>query len=251
MKRLLTVAALLMFATSSLTFAKDKDNTKTTGDDATDREMVKLQKKSKVLKTCTATVSTTIRVGDQEVTVAGSGIFKGPGKMRIEESLPDGGGQVVLSDGSYLWMYDRSENMVSRINLSRVYQMTKMEADVHQFDPLRPFRGVKWSTIRHTGPDTIEGVIHESFEAEPLPSILAAQLPSPPVRVRLAIHPTDGLLRSARLYDAEDNEIVVQAFSDIQGNRELEDKSFEFIVPAGAHPMDATNEMIDFFKSVE
>ena len=61
----------------------------------------------------------------------------------------------------------------------------------------------------------------------------------------------DGLLRVARLYDAENIEIIVQVFSDVQGNRELDDKLFEFIVPAGAHPMDATNETIDFFQSIQ
>ena len=252
MKRLIAILVLLALSGASESLlAKENDNTKTTGDDATDREMVKLQKKSRSLKTCTATVTTTIRVEDQEVTVTGSGIFMGPGKMRVEESLPDGGGQVVLSDGSYLWMHDRSENMVSRINLARVYQVTKMEADVHQFDPLRPFRGVDWSSIRYTGKDSVDGAVYEGFAASTLPSLLSAQLPSPPVRVKLSVHPADGLLRMARLYDADENEVVVQTFSDLQGNREVDSKLFEFVAPAGAHPMDATDELIGFFKSVE
>lgn len=251
MKRLFAAVLVGVAMISGSVFAEEDDNKKTTGDDATDREMVKLQKKSGALETCTATVSTTIRVEDQEVTVTAQGLFKKPGKMRIEESLPDGGGQVVVSDGSYLWMHDRTENMVSRINLARVYQMTEMEADVHQHDPLRPFRGVEWSSIRHTGQETVDGVSHETFEAKLLPSLLFAQLPSPPERVILSVHPVDGLLRRAQLYDAEDNEIVVQTFTDVQANRKLNKKSFEFVVPAGAHPMDATNEMIGFFNSVK
>ena len=242
---------LLVLTVSSPLIAEDDDNKKTTGHDATDGKMVELQKMSKPLETCTALVSTTIRIGDQEVTVDANGTFQKSSRMRIEESLPGGGGSVTLSDGSYLWMHDRSENMVTRINLARVYQVTEMEADVHQFDPLRPFRGVKWSTIRHTGLDTIEGVVHEAFEAEPLPSILFAQLPSPPTKVLLSVHPGDGLLRRASLFDAGGSEIVVQRFTEVQGNRKLDKKTFEFIVPAGAHPMDATEEMIGLFSDLK
>ena len=244
------MGVVLVLSTSPVS-CKEDDPTKTTGDSKTDRAMVKLQKKSKALKTCTAQISTTIRIEDQEITISGPGMFKGPGKMRVEKTLPDGSTQLVVNDGSYLWILDRSENMVSRINLSRVYKMTHIEADADQFDPLRPFRGVDWSTIRYVGTDTVSGVVHEAFEATPLPSLLSAQLPSPPTKVRLSIHPVDGLLRVARLYDAENIEIIVQVFSDVQGNRELDDKLFEFIVPAGAHPMDATNETIDFFQSIQ
>ena len=252
MTRLMTVTMGVVFAVAiSPVSGKENDNTKTTGDDKTDREMVKLQKKSKGLKTCTARISTTIRIEDQEVTIEGPGMFKGPGKMRIEKSLPDGSAQLVVNDGSYLWIHDKAENMVSRINLSRVYQVTHIEADVDQFDPLRPFRGVDWSTIRYTGTDTISGIVHEAFEAAPLLSLLFAQLPSPPTKVKLSIHPGDGLLRRARIYDAENNEIIVQTFSDVQGNRELDNRLFEFIAPAGAHPMDETNETIRFFQSIE
>lgn len=237
-------------ATGIATAEDKKDNTKSTGDDRTDREMVKLQKKARGIETVTAELATTIRVEDQEVTLAGPGQFKGPGKMRVEKSLPDGSSQVVLNDGSYLWIHDRGENMVSRINLSRVYQITQAEADVDQFDPLRPFRGVEWTSIRHAGTDTIAGVVHEAFEAMLLPSLLSAQLPSPPTKVRLSIHPADGLLRMARLYNEAGDEVIVQTFLDVQANREIADRTFEFIVPAGAHPMDATDETIRFFQSV-
>lgn len=251
MKRLMTVTIRVVFALAiSPVSGKENDNTQTTGDDRTDREMVKLQKKSKGLKTCTALISTTIRIEDREETIVGPGMFKGPGKMRLEKSQPEESAQLVVNDGSYLWIYDKAENMVSKINLFRVYQATHIEADVDQFDPLRPFRGVDWSTIRHTGTDTISGFVHEAFEAAPLLSFLFA-LPSPPAKVRLSIHPGDGLLRRARIYDAENKEIFVQTFSDVQGNRELDDRLFEFIVPAGAHPMDATNETIGFFQSIE
>tara|TARA_B100000700_G_scaffold328584_2_gene446912 strand:- start:29 stop:781 length:753 start_codon:yes stop_codon:yes gene_type:complete len=250
MKQVTTWFLTLLLAASSV-FAEEKDNTKTTGDDKTDGQMVKLQKKAKGLKTCKATISTTIRIEDQEVTVEGKGLFKGPGKMRVEESMPDGGGQVVLSDGSYLWIHDLSENMVTRINLGRVYQITQLEADVHQFDPLRPFRGVTWESIRYAGQEVSDGETLETFDATPQPSILFAQLPTPPAKVKLAIHPGDGLLRTARLYDADGNEMIVQAFSNVQGNRELEDKRFEFVVPAGAHPMDATNETIGLFQLLQ
>jgi outer membrane lipoprotein-sorting protein len=250
MKHLIPAILLLIICSSPLR-SEDDDNRKTTGDDKTDKQMVELQKKSKGLKTCTAHVSTLIRIEDQEVTIAGPGMFMGPGKMRIEKSLPDGSAQLVINDGSYLWIHDKTENMVSRINLARVYQVTKIEADTDQFDPLRPFRGVDWKTIRYTGKDTIAGIPHAGFDATPMPTLLFAQLPSPPAKVKLSVHLVDGLLRRARIYDEEGIEIIVQEFSDVQGNRELDKKQFEFIVPAGAHPMDATSETIEFFKSIQ
>jgi outer membrane lipoprotein-sorting protein len=251
MNRFVLCAIFLLAASVPSSVWSDDDNKKTTGDDKTDRKMVELQKKSKSIKTCAAQVSTIIRIEDQEVTISGPGFFKGPGKMRIEKSLPDGSAQLVINDGSYLWIHDETENLVSRINLARVYQVTKIEADADQFDPLRPFRGIDWSTIRYTGDVTVAGAVHAIFEAKPLPTLLFAQLPSPPARVILNIHEADGLLRQARIYDAEDNEIIVQDFLEVQGNREIDDKQFEFIVPAGAHPMDATSDAISFFKSIE
>jgi len=251
MKRLISGLLFLTICMASTWGKEDDDNRKTTGDDKTDKAMVELQKKSKGLKSCSAHVSTLIKIEDQEVTIAGPGMFKGPGKMRIEKSLPDGGAQLVINDGSYLWIHDKTENMVSRINLARVYQVTKIEADADQFDPLRPFRGVDWNTIRYTGNDTISGIVHAEFEAKPMPTLLFAQLPSPPVKVKLSVHLADGLLRSARIYDEAENEIIVQTFSNVQGNRELNNRQFEFIIPVGAHPMDVTTEAVKFFQSIE
>lgn len=241
------IAMLILTAQVS---AENK-NKMSTGDSKTDEIMVEIQKNAREIATCKAEQTTVIRVMDQELTLNASATFKRPNLMRLD-TVQD---QVIisqrLSDGGLMWTYDREEKIVSKVNLGRVYRITNLEADADQADPLRPFRGLEWTSIRYTTDEIFEERPHRVFEAQAKVNLLHAQLPTLPVKAQLLINPEDGLLRQIGLFDAENNEIITQTFHNLTINPELKDKWFEFIVPAGAHVIDATDDAIQALKAAQ
>ena len=87
------------------------------------------------------------------------------------------------------------------------------------------------------------------FEALPEPNPMQAQLPTIPHRVRIHVHPEDGLLRHVKVFDAGNAEIITHEFTGLVPNAELGEAHFEFVVPAGAHVIDMTDEAIELLKS--
>ena len=229
----------------------ENENKMSTGDGKTDAIMVEIQKNAREIATCKAEQSTVIRVMNQELTLNASATFKRPNLMRLD-TLQD---QVIisqrLSDGGLMWTYDREEKIVSKVNLGRVYRITNLEADADQADPLRPFRGLEWTSIRYTADEIFEERPHRVFEANPKANLLHTQLPTPPVKAQLLINPEDGLLRRIGFFDAEDNEIITQTFHNLSINPDIKDKWFEFIVPSGAHVIDATDDAIQALKTAQ
>ena len=241
------VIAMLILTTQ---VSAENDNKMSTGDGKTDEIMVEIQKNAREIATCKAEQTTVIRIMDQELTLNASATFKRPNLMRLDTAQD----QVIisqrLSDGGLMWTYDREEKIVSKVNLGRVYRITNLEADADQADPLRPFRGLEWTSIRYTADETFEERPHRVFEAKPKINLLHAQLPVSLVKAHLLINPEDGLLRRIGFFDAENNEIITQTFHNLTINPELKDNWFEFIVPAGAHVIDATDDAIQALKTV-
>lgn len=229
----------------------ENENKMSTGDGKTDEIMVEIQKNAREIATCKAEQTTIIRVMDQELVLNASATFKRPNLMRLD-TVQD---QVIisqrLSDGGLMWTYDREEKIVSKVNLGRVYRTTNLEADADQADPLRPFRGLEWTSIRYTADEIFEERSHRVFEAKTKVNLLHAQLPNPPVKAQLLINPEDGLLRRIGLFDAEDNEIITQIFHNLTINPDLKDTWFEFIVPSETHVIDATDDAIQALKTAQ
>lgn len=251
----------------------EDDKKMTTGDGKTDAVMVEIQKLVREIDRCAGTQTTVIRIHGQELTLRANAAFKRPNLMRLD-TVEDT--EIIaqrLSDGGLMWTYSRAEKIVSKVNLERVYRavtalkakrdslskvnlgrvyrLTALEADADQADPLRPFRGLEWTTIRYTGDEIFDDQPHRVFEAKPKVNLLHAQLPIPLVKAQLTINAETGLLRATRLFDASDNEIIAQTFHNLTVNPDLKDTKFEFIVPSGAHIIDATDEAIQALKAVE
>jgi outer membrane lipoprotein-sorting protein len=242
MKRWL-IAILILTTTVS---AEDKKVS--TGDPKSDALMVEIQKKVRKIDACVAKQTTLIRIMDQEVTLSSNAAFQRPNLMRLDTVQDDVIVSQRLSDGGLMWTYDREEKLATKANLGKIYRITNLEADADQADPLRPFRSLEWETIRYTGDETFEEMPHYIFEATPKTNLLHAQLPQPPVKVKLVVRPKDGLLRIVRFLDASDNEIITQTFHNLTINPKLEAKWFEFIIPSGAHIIDSTNDIIQALK---
>ncbi len=246
MKRYL-IAMLILTAQVS---AEDADEM-STGDGKTDAVMVEIQKLVREIDRCAGTQTTVIRIQGQELTLRANAAFKRPNLMRLD-TVEDA--EIIaqrLSDGGLMWTYDRAEKIASKVNLGRVYRLTDLEADADQADPLRPFRGLEWTTIRYTGDEIFDDQPHRVFEAKPKVNLLHAQLHLPLVKAQLTINAETGLLRETRLFDASDDEIIAQTFHNLTINPDLKDAKFEFIVPSGAHIIDATDEAIQALKAVE
>ena len=246
MKRYI-IALLILTAHVS---AED-DKKMSTGDGKTDAVMVEIQKLVRAIDRCAGTQTTVIRIQGQELTLRANAAFKRPNLMRLD-TVEDT--EIIaqrLSDGGLMWTYSRAEKIASKVNLGRVYRLTDLEADADQADPLRPFRGLEWTTIRYTGDEIFDDRPHRVFEAKPKVNLLHAQLPIPLVKAQLTINAETGLLRATRLFDASDNEIIAQTFHNLTVNPDLKDTKIEFIVPSGAHIIDATDEAIQALKAVE
>lgn len=229
----------------------EDDKKMSTGDGKTDAVMVEIQKLVRAIDRCAGTQTTVIRIHGQELTLRANAAFKRPNLMRLD-TVEDT--EIIaqrLSDGGLMWTYSRAEKIASKVNLGRVYRLTGLEADADQADPLRPFRGLEWTTIRYTGDEIFDDRPHRVFEAKPKVNLLHAQLPIPLVKAQLIINAETGLLRATRLFDASDNEIIAQTFHNLTVNPDLKDTKFEFIVPSGAHIIDATDEAIQALKAVE
>ena len=107
---------------------------------------------------------------------------------------------------------------------------------------------MEWESIRHVGSDTVAAI--QIFTATPLPNLLTAQLPTRVDRVELRVGTADGLLHSSTLLDGEGSRVIAQRFTEIR-KEEIDPGRFRFVVPAGAHPMDATAEVIQLLGSSE
>ena len=230
--------------------AEDADKM-STGDGKTDAIMVEIQKQVREIDRCAGMQTTVIRIMDRELTLRANAAFQRPNLMRLDTVQDRELVSQRLSDGGLMWTYDRAEKIASKVNLGRVYRMTNLEADADQADPLRPFRGLEWTTIRYVGDEIFDERPHRVFEAKPKVNLLHAQLNIPLVKAQLTIDAENGLLRRTRLFDASDNEIIAQTFHNLTVNPDLKDAKFEFVVPSGAHIIDATDEAIKALKGVE
>ena len=220
-----------------------------TGDSKTDGLMVAIQEKLKSVKTCEFRIRTLLTVEGEQYEILDDVTIQIPVGMHVSRVLAGRIRQTIVSDGSLLWRYDPEEKIVYRINMARVYRATQVEADADQPNPLRPFRALEWKSIRYSGTDTLKGEIVRVFEAAPEVTLLYAELPEPPARVRFSVHPEDGLVREARYYNAEGGELLSRQFEMLKTNVKVDEEQFDFVVPAGVHVMDVTDDVIDLIKT--
>ena len=222
-----------------------------TGDVKTDGLMVAIQEKLKSIKTCEFRVRTLLTVEGEQYEILDDVTAQTPARMHVARVLAGRIRQTIVSDGSLMWRYDPEEKIVYRINMARVYRATQVEADADQPNPMRPFRALEWKSIRYAGTDTLKGEIVRVFEAAPEVTLLNAELPDPPARVRFTVHPEDGLVREMRYFNAGGGELLSRQFETFKTNVKVDEERFEFVVPAGVHVMDVTDDMIDLIRTTE
>ncbi|MDA0712267.1 MAG: hypothetical protein O3B73_18875 [bacterium] len=230
---------------SSLAGANDKKLS--TGDPKTDAAIVEIQDTRGATVSCQASLQTVYHVLDQQIEETSEAFFKGPGLMFLGVSKDEKWIPAMVSDAGLMWTYDAEEEMVTKFNRGRVYRETGLEIDAYIPDPLRPFRGVIWESIRLSGPEQSDQYI---FEAILKPNLLTAQLPVALVSLRLRVSKKDGLLNLSEALDAEKNKIIIRKFDNMRPNVKISDKMFEFVIPAGIHVIDSTSDAIQMLKDL-
>lgn len=227
--------------------ARSDDKKVSTGDSKTDAAIVDVQQSRKDITMCQAKLLTTYKVMDQELKEETEAFFKAPNLMFFGVSDGDKWVPSMISDAGTLWTYDAEEKIVTKFNRGRIYRETELEVDAYIPDPLRPFRGVIWTSIRLS--DASNKELHV-FDADLKPNLLSAQLPDALVRARLSISTKDGLVRKVQAFDSDGNEVVVQQFDAVQLDVTVSDKMFEFVIPSGAHVIDGTSDAVLLLKNL-
>lgn len=230
---------------NGLALADDKKVS--TGDAKTDAAIVDVQSKRGATSQCQARLVTTYKVMDQEIEEVSEAFFKAPGLIFL--GVSDNGKWVpsMVSDAGVLWTYDAEEKIVTKFNRGRIYRETELEVDAYVPDLLRPYRGVVWESIRLKSTSDKDVYL---FDAQLKPNLLNAQLPVALVQAQIVIAKKDGLLRQVTALDAEGNDVVTRRFENIQPTAKVPNKIFEFVIPAGAHVIDGTEDAVQLLKSL-
>ena len=223
------------------------DKKVSTGDTKTDAALVAIQEKRGEASVCQARLLTVYKVMDEEIEDVVDAFYQLPNLMFLGVLNEGKWMPSMISDPGMLWTYDAVENMVTKFNRGRIYRETNLEVDAYIPDPLRPFRGVVWESIRLL-PSTDKNL--SVFEAQLTPNLLSAQLPVALIKARLGISTKDGLLRTVQVFDADGQEVVIRRFEDVRLNVTIPDKLFEFVIPANAHVMDGTGDAVALLKGL-
>ena len=163
-----------------------------------------------------------IKMMDKTQYVKGTVIIKKPGKMKWSYGAPDT--QVLISDGSTLWLYVPDEEQATKVPIESIYSSNT---------PALFLAG--------------KGKLMQTFNIE------SVNLDKDPIRITLTPKADDQALTRLQLfadkknyqitgstvYDKLANKTEIR-FSNIKTNREIPEKTFQFQVPANVEVLDYT-----------
>ena len=159
------------------------------------------------------TISSLGRTTSAQGTVA----FKKPGKMRWE--LDHDAPQVIVADGSTLWLYQPKEHQVMKAPFDAAFRSST---------PISFLTGV--GRIAQDFDASLDGT---SADGKLVYLMLIPRRDSTTIgKLRLTVASDSGEIRGAEIFDPLGNVSRLQ-FSDIRRNQDLPDKDFVFEVPAG------------------
>jgi len=167
--------------------------------------------------TAKVTQEMTIASLGKTTTAQGTVAFKKPGKMRWE--LDHDAPQVIVADGSTLWLYQPKEHQVIKAPFDDAFRSTT---------PISFLTGV--GNIAQDFDMSLEGA---SANGGLVYLMLVPRRDSATLgKLRLTVASDSGEIRGAEIFDPLGNVSRLQ-FSDIRRNQNLPDKDFVFEVPPG------------------
>ena len=163
-----------------------------------------------------------IKMMDKTQDVKGTVIIKKPGKTIWSYGAPDT--QILISDGSTLWLYVPDEEQATKVPIESIYSSNT---------PALFLAG--------------KGKLMQTFNVE------SVNLDKDPIRITLTPKADDQALTRLQLladkknyqitgstvYDKLGNETEIR-FSNIKTNREIPEKTFQFQAPANVEVLDYT-----------
>jgi len=179
----------------------------------------KVQERYDSTRDFTAKVTQEMTIASLGKTTAAQGTvaFKKPGKMRWE--LDHDAPQVIVADGSTLWLYQPKEHQVIKAPFDDAFRSTT---------PISFLTGV--GNIAQDFDMSLEGA---SANGGLVYLMLVPRRDSATLgKLRLTVASDSGEIRGAEIFDPLGNVSRLQ-FSDIRRNQNLPDKDFVFEVPPG------------------
>jgi outer membrane lipoprotein carrier protein len=167
--------------------------------------------------TAKVTQEMTIASLGKTTTAQGTVAFKKPGKMRWE--LDHDAPQVIVADGSTLWLYQPKEHQVMKAPFDDAFRSTT---------PISFLTGV--GNIPRDFDVSLEG---GSADGGLVYLMLVSRRDTAALgKLRLTVASDSGEIRGAEIFDPLGNVSRLE-FSDIRRNQNLPDKDFVFEVPPG------------------
>ncbi|MGD0946516.1 MAG: outer membrane lipoprotein carrier protein LolA [Candidatus Binatia bacterium] len=179
----------------------------------------KVQERYDSTRDFTAQVTQEMTIASLGKTTAAQGTvaFKKPGKMRWE--LDHDTPQVIVADGSTLWLYQPKEHQVIKAPFDDAFRSTT---------PISFLTGV--GNIAQDFNVSLEGA---SADGGLVYLMLVPRRDSATLgKLRLTVASDSGEIRGAEIFDPLGN-VSRLRFSDIRRNQNLPDKDFVFEVPPG------------------
>ena len=213
-----------------------------------------LEAKAAEVKTYRADMTIEMQMMGQSMVSKGTMIFKAPGKTRMETVMKMGAmemKQVNVVDGETAWTHQPAMNMVTKIDLKKVAEVTGNAAGTSGAgDVSRPFQPLRPGTVQHLRADSLGDTEVHVFEGSPQMSG-PANASMMPAKLQLWVGTADGMVRKTVMLDANGTPMMTQTFTNVRINTEVADTLFEFTPPAGAQVMDMTEGTLNMVRQMQ
>lgn len=187
--------------------------------------------KAQAIESYTADIQITLLKEPEKVEMTGTIMHKKPDKLNMELSVVGNNPmkQMTISNGDCLWQYIPQANVARKINIKSAVAKGFMQ---EQGGLHMPFKDIEPESMKFAGRSAVYGHRVVVFEGKPKAS-LKQQDPERFIKMAVWVSPEDGLARRVAVYDRQDNEVMIQEFTNLKTNIFLRDSLFEFSPPKG------------------
>ncbi|OGV44975.1 MAG: hypothetical protein A2X46_17555 [Lentisphaerae bacterium GWF2_57_35] len=180
------------------------------------------------------------------------------GKMRMEMVMPPANmKQIVISDGSFTYTHMPMMNMVQKMDMKKIREALGADAAKQIGGPgagsdADPFQALDRSSIKYVGSDELNGEKMDVIEGTLASDKNAMKdMPMMPERAKYWVSIDDGLPRKMVFYGKDGQEMLVQEFSQVEVDPQMDESLFVFTTPEGAQVMDMTEGVINMYNEMQ
>jgi outer membrane lipoprotein-sorting protein len=222
-------------------------------EETSEQVLAELKGKAESVESLSADMEMTTTMMGRKITMEGTMLFKKPRKTYVDMSVDMGVmklQQIVISDGETVWNYQPTLKMASKIDVEKVIAATGIEkAGQNTSDITQPFQGLQPESIKLVDTKELDGRKVYVFEGKPQMAEMP-QIPFKPAKIQVWVGDETGLLRKVVMLNEEGNEMMTQAYDNIQLNVEVPEDKFQFTPPEGVQVMELTEGTINMMKSM-